>query len=570
MENKVCQNCNKDFIVYENDKNFYAKIDVPSPMFCPDCRYQRRLINRNEWNFYRRVCTFCHKSIISIHNETYKGAVYCQKCWWSDNWDPFSYGQEYDFSKSFFEQYALLQSQVPRLAMVSENSVNSEYTNQAQNNKNCYFIIASDRCEDCMYGNWNVSSKECMDCYMVEKCELLYESINCRQCYQSSYLYNCHDCVNSAFMYDCVGCTDCFGCTGLRKKQYCYFNEQLTKEEYSQKIKSFVWDRDFIDETLAHFFEFVKKYPHKYYNGLKNSQVTGDYIENCADSELIFNCRNSKDIKYSQDSYYAQDSYDNTETGFPIDRSYELQGCAGISRSIVLRSCWTDNDCGYCDLCFGNNDLFGCIGLRGKKYCIFNKQYSKDEYTILKGKIIEHMKSTKEWGEYTPASISLFSYNESLAQEYFPLTKEEVKQQGFIWYERPDREYSITRRSEDLPGTISETQNEIIKEIIECSSQSTNEGKEKYTECTTAFRVTPEEILLYRKMNIPLPYKCFPCRRVDRFSLRNPRKLWSRECMCNIVNHDHVDKCSNTLETSYAPERQEIIYCESCYQKEVM
>jgi hypothetical protein len=30
----------------------------------------------------------------------------------------------------------------------------------------------------------------------------------------------------------CVGCTDCFGCVGLKKKQYCILNKQYTKEEY--------------------------------------------------------------------------------------------------------------------------------------------------------------------------------------------------------------------------------------------------------------------------------------------------------------------------------------------------
>ena len=34
----------------------------------------------------------------------------------------------------------------------------------------------------------------------------------------------------------------------------------------------------------------------------------------------------------------------------------------------------------YCNQCFRSNDLFGCVGLSGKKYCILNKEYPKDEY----------------------------------------------------------------------------------------------------------------------------------------------------------------------------------------------
>ncbi|MDR2189932.1 MAG: hypothetical protein LBP53_01790 [Candidatus Peribacteria bacterium] len=79
----------------------------------------------------------------------------------------------------------------------------------------------------------------------------------------------------------------------------------------------------------------------------------------------------------------------------------------------------------YCILC-GNNssNLFGCIGLRGKEYYILNKQYTKEKYEELVPKIIEKMKADEEWGEYFPASISPFGYNETLANEYFPLTEE--------------------------------------------------------------------------------------------------------------------------------------------------
>jgi len=37
------------------------------------------------------------------------------------------------------------------------------------------------------------------------------------------------------------------------------------------------------------------------------------------------------------------------------------------------------------------------------------------------------MRSTGEWGEFFPHELSPFGYNETVAQEYFPLTEEEVK-----------------------------------------------------------------------------------------------------------------------------------------------
>lgn len=58
---------------------------------------------------------------------------------------------------------------------------------------------------------------------------------------------------------------------------------------------------------------------------------------------------------------------------------------------------------------------------------IMNRAYSAQEYETLCGKIISHMQSTGEWGEFFPHELSPFGYNESVASEYFPLSEEEVK-----------------------------------------------------------------------------------------------------------------------------------------------
>jgi len=81
----------------------------------------------------------------------------------------------------------------------------------------------------------------------------------------------------------------------------------------------------------------------------------------------------------------------------------------------------------YTELCNNSNHCFGCIGLRKKEHCIFNTSYSTQEYESLVGKIIGHMKNTDEWGEFFPHHLSPFGYNETVAEEYFPMTEVEVK-----------------------------------------------------------------------------------------------------------------------------------------------
>ncbi len=562
-ETKNCQNCKKDFNIESDDFSFYEKIKVPPPTFCPECRYIRRLLDRNEYNLYKRKCDATGELIISIYRPDVPFPVYKQDCWKSDSWDALEYGRDFDFSRPFFEQYEELRIVVPHLAMVNHSSVNSEYTNQSQNNKDCYMLVTSGSNEKCMYGSWCQGSCYFLsDCYMAEKSEYCYECIDISKCSNCAWVNTCADCVNVYFSSDCRGCTDCFGCIGLRNKQYYYFNENLGKEEYNKRFNKSKLSRTFIKDSKEKFLKFKTNIPVKYYHGFQIQNSSGDYLQNTQRAKYAFNCRDNKDTAYMQDAWdKTEDCLDCTEI-IVGQLSYEIQGVEIPNRSMVIRSCFnTITDSYYCDMCFGTQDCFGCFGTRSKKYCILNKQYSKEEYFKLKEKIIEHMRETKEWGEYFPSSVSPFAYNESMAQDYFPLTKEEVASKGYSWYEREPRDYGITLSSNDLPETFNEIKDNIVDEVIQCSSQNSQGQTEKYTLCTTAFKVTPLELTLYKMLNLPIPDKCFPCRRQDRFTLRNPRKLWHRSCM--------HEGCTNEFETSYSPERPEIIYCESCYQQEV-
>ncbi|MCE9549249.1 hypothetical protein K8Q98_02510, partial [Candidatus Nomurabacteria bacterium] len=104
-ENKICQNCKQNFTIEEEDFNFYEKIKVPPPTFCPDCRTVRRLCWRNEMSLFKRKCDAPghDEMLISFIHPDEKVKVVDAKYWWGDEWDATLFGKEYDFSKSFFE-----------------------------------------------------------------------------------------------------------------------------------------------------------------------------------------------------------------------------------------------------------------------------------------------------------------------------------------------------------------------------------------------------------------------------------------------------------------------------------
>ena len=145
------------------------------------------------------------------------------------------------------------------------------------------------------------------------------------------------------------------------------------------------------------------------------------------------------------------------------------------------------------------------------------------------------------------------------------LSKEEALEKGYRWRSKKEVEYHPTIESKDLPSNLDDVRDSITKEVIGC------ENKDKSsTFCRGAYKITPEELNLYKKLGVPLPRLCFICRHESRLKMRNPMKLWHRSCMCAKEGHSHgKGKCPNEFETSYAPERPETIYCEKCYQAEV-
>jgi hypothetical protein len=189
------------------------------------------------------------------------------------------------------------------------------------------------------------------------------------------------------------------------------------------------------------------------------------------------------------------------------------------------------------------------MGLRHAEYCIFNKQYTKEEYEELVPKIIEHIRSTGEWGQFLPSALSPFAYNETIAQEYHPLSQEEAYQKGHRWKENIDEQMEVEKviPGDQLPDDISQVPDDVLNWAVRCKVSN------------RPFRIVKRELDFYRDHNLPLPQLHPDERHKNRMALRNPRKLHSRQCA----------KCSKDIQTTYSPKKPEIVYCEGCYLKEV-
>ena len=576
-ETKTCQNCKKEFTIDSEDFNFYEKIKVPPPTFCTECKMQRRLAFRNTHCLYKREDAFSGENVISIYSADKNLTVIDQKTWWGDSWDPFDYGIEYDFLKTFFEQWNEFRNKFPLQSMSNSRAINSDYCNVAEDSKDSYLVSASWRVERVLYSDGVTDVKDSMDLHVVHRTEFSYDDVLCTDSYQIFYSEISVSCLNSYFLYDCRGCNDCFMSSNLRNKSYVMYNKQLSKEEYIKKLKEMdLGDYSFIQEKKKEFEKMKLESIHRFANVINSYNVSGNNIERAK------NCHNCFDVADGLEDcknlfWSVKDCKDVWDSGPGIgllELGYEcFDSGAGGGRLLFDSVVYYGENIEYSFNCYSSSDLFACIGLRSKKYCIFNKQHEKEEYFKLKEKIIKQMNDTPytnkrgivyKYGEFFPPEFSPFCYNETVAQDYFPLEKEEVLKIGFNWKESEIRNYKPTIKAKDLPDNIKDVPDSIMSEIIECEHNGNCKDR-----CTTAFKIIPNELIFYRRFNIPLPRLCYGCRHYERLKKRNPMKLWHRTCMCSKENHDHKGKCEIEFETSYAPDRPEIIYCERCYQKEV-
>lgn len=545
---KQCKACKNNFEITQKDQAFYDKMKVPGPTLCPECRNQRRMSFRNERNLYQRKCDLCSKTFISIYEANRSFPVYCYDCWWSDKWDALKYAQKYNNGRSFFEQLNELFNKVPHIGIVTAHCENSDYANCTNYSKNSYLVFGCHAAEDCYYG-WRMhDSFQCVDCLQIDKSKYCYNCIDCDECYSLSSSQDCSHCTDSAFLYDCKGCNDCMFSAGLRNKQYCIFNKQLSQESYAKEKQKFnLGSRKIFLLAREKFKEFLLTYPRRATFIINSENAIGDHMINSKNVDQGFNIKNIYDGAYLESCEDLKDAMDGTFCGWPAELIYECIS-AGVNayNTRFSDTSWSCANIEYCNYCHHSKELFGCIGLHHKnEYCILNKQYSQTEYDEIKKQIIEDMISRKEYGEFFPSELSPFAYNETVANDFYQLSREEALAKGFKWKEPNPKDYQ--QQSCDIPDNINDVPDTITNEVLACEK------------CGKNYKIVEQEFKFYKKFNLPIPNNCFNCRHQERMSQRNSRRLWQRKC----------SKCNADIQTPYSPDRPEKIYCEQCYLKEV-
>lgn len=314
--------------------------------------------------------------------------------------------------------------------------------------------------------------------------------------------------------------------------------------------------------------------PHRFSSIIKSVNSVGCYITESKNVKNGWYADKCEDAKYVYTVAGLKDCQDCSSFGWG-ELCYEVGHSNGLSASkfsIFANGGGTADKIGsynleYCLATPSSSNCFGCCNLKKQEYCILNKKYSKDEYGALVEKIKKQMmempytdKSGRiyKYGEFFPPEFSPFGYNETTANDYYPLNRQEAIDRGYNW---SDYESDVKYEFSDyqIPDDIREVKDDILEKTLKCEVS----GK--------AYRIIPVELQFYRQMGLPIPKRAPLQRHKDRMAQLLPRKLFSRQCQYEHINHNHGNsRCPTIIETPYSPERPEIVYCEACYLREVV
>ena len=561
-----CENCAQSFELNASELRLLARLspvfcgkEQPflTPRLCRACREQRRLSYRNERKLYYRNCDLTGKRMISLFAPESPFKVYTYDAWWSDRWDAGVYAREFDFNKPFFPQLAELWRDVPQLNLISSRNQASDYTNFSEQLKNCYLVFAGNRDEDCLYSEYLWDSKTCVDCTNVEASECCYMCVECARCHSCVYCQECQESHDLDHCYDCQGCSCLFGCSGLRRASYCILNKHCSPAEYKERLL----DPGERAAVIAAFPRLKEQTPRRFAKIINCENCSGSNLRDCRNLDHAFNafqvedgCNlenvpgKSKDLMDISGSTHSELGYELVSVAYGYNLAFCLYSHTGLSDSC------------YSALCTASSNLFGCIGMRNGKYCILNKQYTKDDYEQTALRIVEHMRKTGEWGENFPVEMSPWHYNETAAADHYPLPKAQVLKRGWKWLDDmpgQQQQTAAVMHGAALPQDPHEVSDELIKNNVFLCEET---GKH--------FRIIPQELAFYRRFSLPPPRLSPEARYLKRLAQQTPRRLWPRRCDCAKAPAGHAP-CANRFMSTYQPGGPEKVYCEECYLRSV-
>lgn len=471
------------------------------------------------------------------------------KEWFEKDWGA-EHPQDWDPSRSVLEQTKELFASVPYPALSTHGSVNSIGCGMVDC-VNAFMAFGSKSVKDSWYTFRTQYCDRVMDAPFLLRCEDVFASAKSVSCHSCRQVFECKDCLTCAFLFDCQSCENCFCSSNLRHKRYVFMNEQLTKDEYEARMSQI--DLSSTKQTAewqAKFRALVGEqtiWPENFSVNAQN--CVGEGMLDCLDCSG-FLMANAKDVVQGWNIFDSE----HLDT---VVISYNSNDCYYTSVALnahnVKFSFVADysQDCEYIVNCYSCENCFGCVGLNRKKFCIFNKQYSEEDYWQELDQIKCAMLERGEYGQFFPAAFSPLGVKYGYAYPVAPFTDAELKAIGGLdldpiagMFFAPYDIHAPTANVDDVPDCIADVSDEWV-------------GKPFFdTQANRRFSVNKAELDYRKERGYPFPRRHYTARLKELLASVNGPIQQQVACA----------KCARQIMTSVStiyPKRT--IYCKSCY-----
>ena len=313
---------------------------------------------------------------------------------------------------------------------------NGDYANYTSNVRNPYlsFHVTWD-CDNVFYSlSTKIRSRNIYNSVMSwVDCENVYMSSCIVKWYNIFYSKSIENSANIWFSTWLIGCQECLFCNNFENQSYCIRNEQYTKEQYEQKKKELLEHQGSFDERHLEMLTTI------WWD--TSTMLWWSETEN---NLYSYNVHRGKNIVFCGHDEWLTDVVDTfvVSWGSNCAGACSLGGdseyiycCVWLRRSFNMYYSYFCEMCTYC---------FGCVWLKNKTFCIFNKQYTKEERYVKIEEIFEDMEQQWIVWDFLPLSINPFYINDTASYVTTDVTFDTVKQS---WWLR--REWSI---SVDIPN----------------------------------------------------------------------------------------------------------------------
>ncbi|MFH1404713.1 MAG: hypothetical protein ABIH21_01285 [Patescibacteria group bacterium] len=465
------------------------------------------------------------------------------------------YQSKFDSNKPFFDQYYDLITKVPFGARREWRNIKNTIGIGMWDVEDSYIVCSTVDGKRCMYTY-----------YCLEKCEDITDGLfvyTCQNCWNCAQIMRCHscnsafesrDCMKCSFIYDCRNCENVYGGTNLRNKKYIWFNEQLSKEEWEEKVKGIDLScRTRFDEYMEKFKALIENSVSPENFNINSPDCTGEYLTDCVRCEETYYSQKCTDCAWTQGSAGGERSYfiscvypaSDCWMGSMITNSHDIKFSSIIGKS---RSIEYSTNCHDCENCFG------CVGLKNKKFHIFNKEYSEDEYWKEVDKIKCAMLDNDEYGEFLPPRMSPTGIQFSQAALFYHMPQDEIKKYCDEILD-PDKGAVLSDAKTDDKDILS------IKDVPDCLAdidQDKYVGKPFMDEkANRRWSVAPIEFKFLSERKLPFPQGHYSTRMRNLYSMLNAPDCEQMDCTA----------CGKSIRASKNMGLKRRVYCHDCYLK---